>query len=146
MQKYPDTSEAFGLCDGAIVDLKVMRDTEEMWDAESRCKVPFAMAWRYDIQGAIYQHLEGHMLPFILAVATKETPPDLKVIYIPQQALSAALAEVEDRAPRYQAIKEGKIQPVRCEGCATLCTPFGKVCGVFMVHPQKLPLCFLVEL
>lgn len=32
--------------------------------------------------------------------------------------LAAKLAEVEDRAPRYQAIKEGKVEPRRCEHCA----------------------------
>ena len=31
--------------------------------------------------------------------------------------LEAKLAEVEDNAPRYQAIKEGRIQPTRCERC-----------------------------
>lgn len=54
----------------------------------------------YDIQGAIYQHIEGHMLPFVLAVGTKETEPDLAAMYIDDTDLAAALAVVEDNAPR----------------------------------------------
>lgn len=57
------------------------------------------------------------MLPFVLAVGTKQTPPALDAVYIPDQELAAKLAEVEDLAPRYQAIKEGRIPPTRCGSC-----------------------------
>ena len=91
---------------------------ESVWSAEDHCKVPFVEYYGYDIQGAIYQHIEGHMLPFVLSVGTKETEPDLAAMYIDDTDLAAALAVVEDNAPRYQAIKEVKIQPTRCEHCA----------------------------
>ena len=116
--EFPNTAAALGLCDGAIVDQKAMASMESVWSAEDRCKVPFVEYYGYDIQGAIYQHIEGHMLPFVLAVGTKETEPDLAAMYIDDTDLAAALAVVEDNAPRYQAIKEGKIQPTRCEHCA----------------------------
>ena len=58
------------------------------------------------------------MLPFILAAGTKEDSPDLAAVYIPDQDLAAKLAEVEDNAPRYQAIKKGLVKPRRCENCA----------------------------
>ena len=115
---FPGARAALGLCDGAIVDQKVMRDTEDIWDPETHTWIPFAAAWGYDLQGAIYQAIEGHTLPFLLAVGTKQTPPALEAVYIPDQELAAKLAEVEDRAPRYQAIKEGKVQPDRCGKCA----------------------------
>lgn len=79
--------------------------------------VPFAQAWGYDIQGAIYQAVEGHMMPFLLAVGTREEPADLAALYIPDDALRAKLYEVEDLAPRFQAIKEGREEPHRCERC-----------------------------
>ena len=79
--------------------------------------VPFAQAWGYDIQGAIYQAVEGHMLPFLLAVGTREEPADLAALYIPDDALRAKLYEAEDLAPRFQAIKEGREEPRRCERC-----------------------------
>ena len=116
--EFPNAAAALGLCDGAIVDQKAMASMESVWSAEDHCKVPFVEYYGYDIQGAIYQHIEGHMLPFVLAVGTKETEPDLAAMYIDDTDLAAALAVVEDNAPRYQAIKEGKIQPTRCEHCA----------------------------
>lgn len=118
VERFPDTGQAFGFCDGAIVDQKVMRDTEDIWDPETHTRIPFAAAWGYDIQGAIYQAIEGRGLPFILAVGTKQTPPALEAMYIPDQELDAKLAEVEDRAPRYHAIKEGRVEPKGCGRCA----------------------------
>ena len=118
VERFPDTAAALGMCDGALVDQKAMRDMKDVWSEEEHGKVPFVQAYGYDIQGAIYQAIEGHMLPFILAVGTKEDAPDIGALYISDGELAAKLAEVEDRAPRYQAIKEGRIAPRRCEKCA----------------------------
>ena len=117
-ERFPETAEVMGMCDGALVDQKVMRDMANVWSDEERAKISFAQFYGYDIQGAIYQAIEGHMLPFILAVGTKEDAPDIGALYIPDAELAAKLAEGEDRAPRYQAIKEGKIAPRRCGKCA----------------------------
>lgn len=116
--EFPRAEAAMGFCDGAIVDQKAMRDMEDVWSEEERRRVPFVEAWGYDLQGAIYQAVEGRLLPFILAVGTKEDSPALEALYISDGDLAAKLAEVEDRAPRYQAIKEGRIEPRRCERCA----------------------------
>lgn len=118
VRRFPAAGAAMGMCDGAIVDQKVMRDMIGIWDPEERSKKTFVESWGYDLQGAIYQTVEGHLLPFILAVGTKEASPDLAALYIPDADLAAKLAEVEDNAPRYQAIKEGRIKPRRCERCA----------------------------
>lgn len=116
-EEFPGAAPALGFGDGAIVDQKVMRDLGDVWSDEERRMVPFAQAWGYDIQGAIYQAVEGHMMPFILAVGTREEPADLAALYIPDDALRAKLYEVEDLAPRFQAIKEGREEPHRCERC-----------------------------
>lgn len=116
-RKFPDAAFVFPFCDGAIVDQKVMRDMADVWSEEEHRRIPFVEAWGYDFQGAIYQAVEGHMLPFILAAGTKEASPDLAALYIPDADLAARLAEVEERAPRYQAIKEGRERPRRCERC-----------------------------
>lgn len=117
VHRFPKAAAALGLCDGAIVDQKAMKDMASVWSSEDGCRIPFVEAWGYDLQGAVYQAIEGHMLPFILAVGTKEDSPDLEALYISDADLAAKLAEVEDQAPRYQSIKEGRIQPVRCEHC-----------------------------
>ena len=116
-QRFPECRDALGMLDGAIVDQKVMRDMAPVWNDDFTGKVSFAEGWGYDLQGAIYQAIDGRMLPFILAVGTKEESPDLAAISIPDADLDAKLHEVEDMAPRYQAIKEGRIAPVACGKC-----------------------------
>lgn len=119
MREFPDTAEVLGgpFCTGAIVDGKVMKDFQPVWsDSEGR-KVSWVDAWGYPLQGAVYRRLEGRNLPFILLGASKQTAPDLTAEYVTPAELDAALHFVEDRAPRYQKIKQGKIEPTRCENC-----------------------------
>ena len=80
--------------------------------------MPFWRAWGYDVQGAIYQAVEGHSWPFLLAVGTKEDEPGLQALHIRDEILAPKLAEIEDAVPRFQAIKEGREVPHRCECCA----------------------------
>lgn len=115
---FPETKAVLGkLPRGAIVDQKVMRDLLPVWSDEDHCKLPFVEAYGYDIQGAVYRELEGHGLPFVLAVGTKESVTDLAAITISDADLTSALYQVEDRAPHYQRIKRGEVQPSRCERC-----------------------------
>ena len=79
---------------------------------------PMVKYWGYDIQGAVYQEVvrqnTGKRLPFYLDIATKETPTHLAVAEINQYDLDEALEIVKAFAPRYQAIKNGEIEPERC--------------------------------
>lgn len=115
---FPQTADSFGLCSGAIVDTKYMRDMAPVWSETEGRRVSFVEGWGYDLQGAVYQTVEGHMLPFFLAVVTKEQPADIRVLSIGQSQLDAGLCRIEEMAPRYQKIKRGEIQPERCEKCA----------------------------
>ena len=84
---------------------------------------PMVKYWGYDIQGAVYQEIvyqnTGERLPFYLDIATKETPAHLAGAEINQYDLDEALDLVKSFAPRYQAIKNGEIDPERCDeyGC-----------------------------
>lgn len=117
VRRFPGAAEALGFCSGAIVDQKVMRSLEDAWDMEERRWVPWWRSWRYDIQGAVYQAVEGRMLPFLLAAGTKEEKPDIRAVYLPDAVLDAALAEVEELLPRFQAVKEGREAPRSCGTC-----------------------------
>lgn len=99
-----------------IVDLKIMKDFEPIW-VDGQGKLPFVEAWGYDIQGAIYRHVEGNDLPFLLAVATKEKEPDIAMLSIPPDVIDEAMERVITNITRYADIKAGKIEPVRCEKC-----------------------------
>lgn len=119
-ERFPETENVFGDDPaGAIVDMKIMRDMESVWDQETRTRVPFFEAYGYHYQGAIYKELVGGDLPFVLAVGTKETEPDLEAISLEGDGyLRHTLYEIEDSVPRYQAIKRGEVEPHRCGKCA----------------------------
>jgi hypothetical protein len=101
----------------AIVDLKCMRDFEPVW--KNGLKLTFVEAWGYDIQGAIYQAIEGNNLPFFIAAATKEKPePDIAIISIPQGRIDYCMTEIiKPNIQRFAAIKKGEQEPTRCEKC-----------------------------
>lgn len=105
-----------------IVDLKCVRDFEDVFDKGYGWR-SWVEYWGYDIQGAIYQAIEAKVmhrekpLPFYIAAVTKERVPDIKVIQIPQHVLDAAYNMVEAKIERFDLIKSGDVEPVRCEKC-----------------------------
>ena len=105
-----------------IVDLKTVRDFEDVYDKGYGWR-SWIEYWGYDIQGAIYQRIEqlvtgrDEPLPFYIAAVTKERIPDIKVIQIPQHVLDAAFKMVEAKIERFDLIKSGDVEPVRCEKC-----------------------------
>ena len=107
--------------DDTIVDQKIMKDTKDVWNDGYKA---FWEAYGYDIQMAIYQYIhaqnEGVMKTCKLAVATKETSPELAVYRFSQKTLNNALEIVKNQAPRYHDIKLGLVQPVGC-GCCAYC-------------------------
>lgn len=105
-----------------IVDLKIVKDFGDVYKDGFGFR-PWIEAWGYDIQGAVYQKIEqisegrDEPLPFYIVAATKEKVPDIAIIQIPQHILDAALQVVEARIDRFDLIKNGEINAVRCEGC-----------------------------
>ena len=100
----------------AIVDLKVMKDFAPVYKAEMG-RLNFVEAWGYDIQGAVYQALEGNHLPFYIAAVTKEPEPDKAVIHIPQDVMDSAMEVIKANMHRFYDLKRGLGEPIRCEKC-----------------------------
>ncbi len=100
-----------------IVDLKTARDLQPMYKP-GEGRLSFADYWNWPLQMAIYQALEGHRLPCYLAVITKEDPPDLALVEIEQEKLDAEMDFLLEKLPYFDAIKQGVIEPERCENCA----------------------------
>lgn len=123
--------------DKLIVDQKVMASLSPVWDDEERVWKNFVDAFQYQIQGAIYREIvyqnTGKKLPFVLAVATKEEICDKALLQIDDEDLDEALELVKELAPRFQAIKEGKIKPSSCGKC-NYCKGNKKVTGIFSYH------------
>lgn len=112
------------LLPNCIVDQKIMSSIKELVWVEKdgwNGKVDFVEAFGYDIQGAIYQEIvrqnTGKLLPFVLAVTTKEENPDKALIQIDQEYLDRALKLVKELAPHFDAIKKGIIEPRGCGRC-----------------------------
>ena len=105
-----------------IVDLKVVKDFEDIYDKGYGWR-SWIEYWGYDIQGAVYQKIEQLVtgrtepLPFYLAAVTKEKVPDIKLIQIPQHILDTALKLVEAKIERFDLIKNGFVEPIRCGKC-----------------------------
>jgi hypothetical protein len=119
VRRFPKTEKVFGFCDGAIVDMKIMANFQPEWSDADQSKIPFISYWGYDYQGAIYQKVEGHGLPFIIAGATKEKPePNIDLFTIPQNELRNCINIVEYWSKRYDELKHGIGIPNRCGYCA----------------------------
>lgn len=116
-EKFPEVKKLVPFGGQMIVDLKYLASLDPVWSDEAQCHISFAQFCGYDIQGAIYQRLVRRFPPFVLTGITKETSPKIFAIYIPDADLQAAMDDVEAKAPRYQAIKTGRIAATRCGHC-----------------------------
>lgn len=75
--------------------------------------------WKYPMQMAVYQELvyqnTGERLPCYIVAATKESPAHITVCEIDQYTLDEELEVVKANIPNFQKIKNGEIEPERCE-------------------------------
>ena len=108
-----------------IVDGKVMKDLGYVWvdvDGRRMC-LDFVTAHDYPMEGALYQEIEHQnsnfdkRLPFVLNAVTKEEITDGELILIDQDILDSRLEYFKQKAPYYQRIKMGLVEPVGCGKC-----------------------------
>lgn len=107
--------------DVAIVDLKIMASITELKWVKDIGYLDFVRYWGYDIQGAVYQEIvrqnTGKKLPFYIAGATKEKEPDIRIIHVTDNYLAEAMHMVEANTPRILRVKNGEMEPDKCELC-----------------------------
>lgn len=103
-----------------IVDLKCMKDFAPIYKP-GQGRLNWVEAWEYDLQGAVYQEIvrqnTGEKLPFFLAAVTKEKEPDIAIVEIDQEYLDFQLVRFRKNVQLFDAIKQGLIEPERCEKC-----------------------------
>lgn len=120
-----------------IVDQKIMKDLEPVWNEELHCKQNFIEYFGYDIQGAIYQEIvyqnTGKKLPFVLAITTKEKVPEKVLIQIDQERLDECLDLVKEHAPTFDKMKKGELELPECKKC-DYCKSKAVVTGIFSYH------------
>lgn len=111
-----------------IADLKTTKSiTDHYWNEEFRTKVSFVENYNYVTQAAIYSEIERiasgrtpeDWLDFYIVAVSKQDYPDKAVIDMrgPERYLTE-LAEIEANMPRVLAVKNGEVEPIRCENCS----------------------------
>lgn len=119
-QDYPQMDDLI-FADGAIVDMKIMRDFEPMY-REGEGRLNFIEYWRYDMQLAVYQHLMRQLtgldnIPCYILAATKEKIANIGLFKIPQELMDASIEILVERMEAIDAVKSGHACPDRCEKC-----------------------------
>lgn len=118
--RFPNMGELL-FEDGAIVDMKVVKDFEPIYKPEEG-RLHFINYWRYDLQGAAYQEgvrkKLGKKLPFYILAVTKQDPADIRLFKVDQADMDVQLDALRRDLPDIDAIKQGKVAPERCESCA----------------------------
>lgn len=119
-ERFPSMSELL-FEDGAIVDLKIVKDYEPLYRPEEG-RMHFITYWRYDLQGGTYQELVRQMIgkryPFYILAATKQDPPDIRLFRVDQSEMDVQLNILKQELPEIDAIKRQETEPERCESCA----------------------------
>ena len=122
-----------------IVDLKTTKSIRQPFYVADTGHVSFVEKFDYFIQLAIYQELvyqnTGKRLPCFIAAVSKEDEPDLEIIYIDNDKLKEALQEVKQMVPSIRMLKDGEVEPIRCE-CCSYCRSTRKL--VKPVHYSEL--------
>lgn len=105
----------------AIVDLKTTQTldrTFRIFISDSGEKLPFYLAYGYDIQLAIYREIvrqnTGDTLNCYIAAVDKKPHPICDVIEMLSKRLDEALDGVKRNCESIIMLKSGKVEPIRC--------------------------------
>ena len=119
--KFKIKADSFFENKNVCVDLKVLKDFEYVWNDETKTRENPIDFWKYTWQAAIYSEIirqnTGKLPMFFIAAITKEEESDLCLMNIPEEVILGKLELIKSLVPMVTAVKEGLIEPVRCEKC-----------------------------
>lgn len=109
---------------GTIVDLKTTREIrKKYYNPYEGVMQNFIQYYDYLVQMAVYCEIErinrkgnNYLSPHIIAIS-KEDIPDKEVIFLGTDFIENKLLEVEVYLPRIIKVKNGELEPRRCEKC-----------------------------
>lgn len=106
----------------AIVDLKTTKTLDRNYRyfiPDSGERLPWYLAYGYDIQLAIYREIvhqnTGEKLRCYLAAVDKDPHPICDIIELNEKLLDEALERVKMNCEHIIMLKSGEIEPIRCE-------------------------------
>jgi hypothetical protein len=110
---------------GYFADIKTTKNMyEKYWNAETRERETFIQKYDYPLQFSIYVeilrqnlNMDKHLDCYILAVDKQEIP-DHEIIYMDVDGfIKEKLEEIKFKLPHIMAVRNGEIEPERCEKC-----------------------------
>lgn len=105
----------------AIVDLKTTSSLHKAWRIQDKGYVSVVEYWFYTGQLAWYREIvrqnTGKELPCYLAFVTNEDNPEICIVNIDDMTLKNALNEIEMNMPSVLMVRNGEVEPIRCEKC-----------------------------
>lgn len=120
-----------------IFDLKTTANLHKAWNIADYGWVSFCEAFNYPGQLALYQKIveinTGKKLPCYISAVTKEEYPEIAVIAIDQMTLDNALNHIEMNLPSVLMVRNGEVEPIRCEHC-NYCRTTKKLTGAISMQ------------
>ena len=105
----------------AIVDLKTTSSLHKAWRIQDQGYVSVVEYWFYTGQLAWYREVvrqnTGEELPCYLAFVTNEENPEICIVNVDDMELKNALNEIEMNMSSVLMVRNGEVEPVRCEKC-----------------------------
>ena len=130
---------------GAITDLKTTQTLDRnfrYYIPDSGERLPFYLAYGYDIQLAIYREIvrqnTGDTLRCYLATVDKKPHPICDVIELPQKMLDDALNGIKLKCDSIIMLKNGEVEPTRCNSSECDYCRDTHVCGVLSTEEFEL--------
>lgn len=107
-----------------LIDLKTTRGIhEKYWNEIKKTKENFVDCYDYTLQLAVYLEIlrinldeTDYYDSYIIAV-DKQDIPDKAILYLGNSFVYEKLDEVESKIKRIVDVKNGKVEPRRCESC-----------------------------
>jgi hypothetical protein len=110
---------------GYFADIKTTENIHKLhWNRETSEHESFIQKYDYPLQFAIYAEIlrqnlkmDEYLDCYVLAVDKQETP-DHEVIFMDVPSfIKEKLEEIEMKLPRIMAVRNGEVEPERCEKC-----------------------------
>lgn len=106
-----------------VVELKTTKSiTEGIWSKDHGGRVSFIEAYNYMLQTAIYavayKSIHTTFPEMLMVAVSKEDQPDKAIINVTDlDRWDAEFKQVQENLPHIMDVKEGRVQPTRCEKC-----------------------------
>ena len=110
-----------------ITDLKTCESIDKTYYIPAqKMNMNFIEAFDYLLQACAYQEIvrqnTGDKLPFYIVAVSKERSngiahPRVGLIQIPDEVIDAQMDRLKEDVERVQLLKDGTIEPIRCEKC-----------------------------